>query len=298
MILGVGLLTVALIALLLPAAAPAGVRCGVKDGTLKVFPPSGLGNYAEVVRAKKGKRVVVKDEDGTAKCNGAVARLPGLNEIRIVGRKKTKSISALNLIHGGFPNAKINVLAGSKFDILFVRGTSAGDRIGLADGRPEGSVTIDSGKAKTSARLAGLQRAVLIGAQGGDVLSASQWEAQLFLFGNSGNDRLSAGKKAASIFGNQGRDRVRGGRGRDLVVGGRGKDRFGDVDGSDYFKTRDRTRERIDCGAGRRDVVKRDGFDRLAHNCELVTVNRAAAAPPSPPQFRFAWAGRELLSHP
>jgi hypothetical protein len=303
-IAGAGLLAAALLILLvLPASASAGARCGVKDGVLKVFPPSGLGNFAEIVRGKTHKRVVVKDDKGIVKCNGETARLPTLDEIRAVGRKKTRSITALNMANGGFPRTEINVLAGSKFDIFFVLGRSkrtpggANDQIGLAGGRPDGSVTIDPGTDQTFARLAGVQRAVLVGARGNDFLSASQWEAQLFLFGNAGGDNLYAGKKAASIFGDQGGDRVHGGRGRDLIVGGDGHDRFGDVDGSDFFKTRDRTKEAIDCGPGRRDVVKRDGRDRLLGNCEFVTVNRAATPPPAPPEFRFAWAGRELFGN-
>lgn len=299
-ILAFGLLMVALLAL--PASASAGVRCGVKDGILKVFPPSGLGNFAEIGMAKTGKRVVVKDDKGVAKCNGEVARLPRLEEIRTVGRRKTRSITALNMANGGFPDTRINVLSGSRFDIFFVLGRSkrspggAGDRIVLRRGRSKGSVRLDPGQSQTRARLVGVQRAVIVGATGDDDIDAWRWDAQLFLYGNSGDDRLRAGKKPAAIRGNQGRDSLIGGRGADLIVGGSGKDEFWDFSGNDFFKARDGIGEKVDCGRGGRDVVMRDGSDRLDLTCERITTNRdSGSPPPPPPRFRFSWAGLSLL---
>jgi len=110
----------------------------------------------------------------------------------------------------------------------------------------------------TSARaivIRGGKRAeILIGSNGPDVLH-----------GSGGNDRLYGYAGKDQLFGGAGDDLLLGGRGDDLLVGGPGKDR-------------------IICGPGK-DRVFRDGYDRVASDCEIVKGPTKPPAPPAPRRY-------------
>jgi Ca2+-binding RTX toxin-like protein len=113
--------------------------------------------------------------------------------------------------------------------------------------------------------------------------------------GGPGDDRLTGGPRNDSLYGNSGRDVIRGGGGRDNVVGsggaddldgGTGNDRLLGGGGADLLRGgagRDRVesaeardlgerpaRDRVNCGAGRRDRALADRLDRVSR-CERVT---------------------------
>jgi hypothetical protein len=66
------------------------------------------------------------------------------------------------------------------------------------------------------------------------------------------------------IFGSDKRDKIKGTRGWDKIVSG---------GGNDTIKLRNGGRDRVNCGAGKRDEIKlkrRDDDDRIARNCEVI----------------------------
>lgn len=101
----------------------------------------------------------------------------------------------------------------------------------------------------------------LIGRGGSDVLG-----------GGPGADRIFGGPGADLINGGAGRDRLHGGPGDDAVVGGPGADRIFGGPGSDAINTRDRSRDMVDCGAGR-DTARVDRRD-VVRRCEKVKRTR------------------------
>ena len=65
------------------------------------------------------------------------------------------------------------------------------------------------------------------------------------------------------------RKALAGGRGNDKLNGGPGKDTFSGGAGNDRINARDGTKEKIDCGKGKKDRAKVDKKDRVKH-CEKV----------------------------
>ncbi len=108
------------------------------------------------------------------------------------------------------------------------------------------------------------------------------------LIGGTGNDRLSGGTGADRIYGGTGRDVLSGGRGNDTIAGNRGRDTISGGTGNDRINARDRTRDRIVCGAGR-DSVLADRIDSVAADCEQAT--QAVTTGVSVRQVAFTWEG-------
>jgi hypothetical protein len=108
-----------------------------------------------------------------------------------------------------------------------------------------------------------------------------------FLKGGAGEDVLTGGAGSDRLFGAGGRDLVRGGArgdeldgglGNDRLIGGAGLDMLGGGAGADRLEAReDRSageqpkKDRVDCGAGRRDRAVVDRRDRVSR-CERVTT--------------------------
>ncbi len=105
------------------------------------------------------------------------------------------------------------------------------------------------------------------GNSGNDVLKGDS--GRDLISGSFGGDRISGGSGNDRINGNSGNDVLNGSSGRDLIRGGSGRDRIGGGSGNDRINSRDRRRDRIDCGRGR-DSVAADRLDRIARNCERV----------------------------
>jgi hypothetical protein len=102
----------------------------------------------------------------------------------------------------------------------------------------------------------------LYGAGGRDVLNGGGGNDRLF--GGAGNDRLS---------GQAGRDSLDGGRGNDTLTGGSGVNSYSGGAGNDTVNARNRKRDTVNCGAGRRDRATVDKGDRV-RGCEKVTRAR------------------------
>jgi Ca2+-binding RTX toxin-like protein len=111
--------------------------------------------------------------------------------------------------------------------------------------------------------------------------------------GGPGNDVLFGSRRTNRLFGEGGGDLLHGREGDDELTGGRGNDRLldtGGVDdrldggpGADVLEDRDDRRigrpplrDRVDCGAGRRDRATVDRRDRV-RRCERVTRRRDRA---------------------
>jgi Ca2+-binding RTX toxin-like protein len=110
--------------------------------------------------------------------------------------------------------------------------------------------------------------------------------------GGSGNDLLFGGRVANQLLGQSGDDllhgragddELRGGPGDDRLVGGANADELGGGAGADSLEAReDRSvgeksrKDRVDCGAGRRDRATVDRRDRV-RRCEGVTRRRGRA---------------------
>jgi Ca2+-binding RTX toxin-like protein len=82
-------------------------------------------------------------------------------------------------------------------------------------------------------------------------------------------DELIGTKGPDQILGDGGNDRIFGGSGNDEIRGGSGRDHIDAGRGNDIVDARDRKRDTIDCGAGRKDVAIVDKVDRVK-NCERV----------------------------
>jgi Ca2+-binding RTX toxin-like protein len=91
------------------------------------------------------------------------------------------------------------------------------------------------------------------------------------LRGGAGNDRMNGTGGNDSLRGEAGNDRITGGAGADKIDVGRGRNRASGGAGRDSIRARNRARDRISCGGGR-DKVVADRRDRVARNCENVSL--------------------------
>lgn len=89
------------------------------------------------------------------------------------------------------------------------------------------------------------------------------------LIGDEGNDRLDGGDGDDTLNGGSGADQIDGGAGNDRIVGGAGPDRIDAGAGNDTVNAVDGKRDQVDCGSGRRDVIRADRGDKV-RNCEKV----------------------------
>jgi hypothetical protein len=81
--------------------------------------------------------------------------------------------------------------------------------------------------------------------------------------GNGGRDRVKGGP---------GRDKLKGGGGKDRIEGGGGKDKLSGGAGNDRLKASDRSRDKVNCGAGKKDRAVVDRRDKVSRSCEKVTL--------------------------
>lgn len=123
-------------------------------------------------------------------------------------------------------------------------GTPRDDRM---DGKG-GNDTLD-GLGGPDELFGGLGRDILRGGTGNDLL-----------FGGAGNDILDGGPGNDKLFGQAGSDRLTGGKGRDTLDGGAG---------NDTLNARDRTKDTVKCGSGRKDTATVDRIDKVS-GCERV----------------------------
>ena len=95
------------------------------------------------------------------------------------------------------------------------------------------------------------------------------------LSGNDGNDKLYGNdvlygaRGRDTLNGGKGKDRFFGGRGNDKLTGGAGVNRYSGGSGNDSINARNRSRETVSCGGGKRDRATVDRRDRVK-GCESV----------------------------
>jgi hypothetical protein len=132
----------------------------------------------------------------------------------------------------------------------------------------------------------------VLGGAGDDTIDAttnSDWQFEMALDGEPGNDVLNLGGSHGSAVGGDGDDvliagpfggRLNGGAGNDMIVGGAGddeidagpgQDRVAAGYGNDTIVARDAEADVTDCGGDAQDSVRADQLDVLA-NCETANV--------------------------
>ena len=113
-----------------------------------------------------------------------------------------------------------------------------------------------------------------LGDSGNDTLSCFPQGSACYLNGGAGDDVLTGDTGSDRLFGGRGRDLVRGGAGMDVLEGDAGADRL--VAREDESAGEKPRKDRVDCGAGRRDRATIDRRDRV-RRCELVTRRQERA---------------------
>ena len=124
-----------------------------------------------------------------------------------------------------------------------------------------------------------------VGGAGDDILRCSPTQAWCYLDGGLGDDVLTGGTASDRLLGREGNDLMRGGAnfdrlagglGDDRLVGGAGVDQLDGDSGADRLVSREdrsageaRVLDRVDCGAGRRDLAVVDRADDV-NRCERV----------------------------
>jgi hypothetical protein len=106
----------------------------------------------------------------------------------------------------------------------------------------------------------------LDGGPGDDLLTGGASRDRLF--GRRGNDVLRGAAGLDTLGGGPGDDRLVGGAGRDELAGDSGADRL--VSREDRSAGERTVRDRVDCGAGRRDRAAADRRDDVKRSCERV----------------------------
>jgi hypothetical protein len=102
------------------------------------------------------------------------------------------------------------------------------------------------------------------GESGDDVLRCFPRDTVCSLDGGSGDDRLTGGTSVDRLFGGRGDDFIHGGDDRDTLRGGPGADVLVSRE------ERSAARDRVECGAGRRDRAVADRRDHVKRSCERV----------------------------
>jgi uncharacterized delta-60 repeat protein len=129
------------------------------------------------------------------------------------------------------------------------------------------------------AQLAALARMARAG-EGNDAIRGGSGNDRLVgsggndrLTGDAGADRLDGGAGRDKLTGGAGNDTLAGGAGNDTLAGGAGRNRYAGGAGNDTLNAANGKKERVDCGAGRRDSARVDRVDRVK-GCERVRRRR------------------------
>lgn len=162
---------------------------------------------------------------------------------------------------GLLPGACANVKRGTKLaDVL--TGTAAGDRISAGSGNDR-----VSGLAGADCLFGQGGNDTLNGGSGNDRLNGAKGKDKLK--GGAGKDALAGGKGNDRLDGGKGNDRLDGGAGNDKLIGGKGKNRYRGGSGNDTINARNRKKETVNCGKGRKDRAVVDRKDKVK-GCEKV----------------------------
>ena len=120
------------------------------------------------------------------------------------------------------------------------------------------------------AQLTALTRAAAAG-EGNDSIRGGRGDDRIV--GGGGNDKLTGDAGNDRVDGGAGRDTLSGGAGADRLSGGAGRNRYSGGAGNDKISAANGKKDRVDCGAGRRDSARVDRADRVK-GCEKVRRRR------------------------
>ncbi len=151
-----------------------------------------------------------------------------------------------DLLCGLFGNDTINGLAGN--DTLWGDACGKLARLQPAQALRDGNDTIAGGDGNDR----------LYGAGGNDSLR-----------GGNGNDRLFGGAGNDTLKGEAGKDKLDGGAGNDKLNAGKATNSLAGGSGNDSINARNRKKETVNCGSGRKDTATVDRIDRV-RGCEKV----------------------------
>ncbi|HYH58408.1 MAG TPA: FG-GAP-like repeat-containing protein [Thermoleophilaceae bacterium] len=110
----------------------------------------------------------------------------------------------------------------------------------------------------------------LLGGGGNDKLYGAGGKDALL--GGKGNDKLIGGAGNDKLKGEAGKDTLTGGAGNDRLTGGGGKNKYKAGPGNDTVKAKNKKKETVNCGPGKKDKATVDKNDKTK-GCE--TVKRA-----------------------
>ena len=258
-----------LVALLLPAAAQAGVA-KVEGKRLQYVSFAGEVNDVTVTRVSD-LVIRVKEASGMPLQAGTGCEHVAADEVSCTYTGTSKRVTHLSgevylhdgddksrgplVTHGGEGNDEI-VHDHEYFDDLFNYGF-------LTSGGPGNDTIVGQGE----------------GGQGDDTLRALPGKRAGF-HGGPGDDRKGEkadpgpqgdpASQADVLSGGDGDDHLVGGYGDDRLTGGAGRDRLDGGVANDTVNARDRTRDKVRCGPGR-DRVSADRNDSVARDCEVVS---------------------------
>ena len=139
---------------------------------------------------------------------------------------------------------------------LRVYGTENDDVITLAQsGSTADRLVVSVNGATAKFVLSRIQNIFVYGNSGNDKITFNQKYGAIFsasrLYGGAGNDTLIAGSGNDRLYGGNGNDRLYGGNGKDILDGGSGTDRLYGQGGNDLFANSKKS-ERMDFGKGDR----------------------------------------------
>ncbi|HYH58396.1 MAG TPA: triple tyrosine motif-containing protein [Thermoleophilaceae bacterium] len=110
----------------------------------------------------------------------------------------------------------------------------------------------------------------LLGGDGNDKLFGAGGKDKLL--GGKGNDKLKGDAGNDTLKGDAGKDTLDGGKGNDKLTGGGGKNKYKGGPGNDTLKAKNKKKETVNCGPGKKDKAVVDKTDKTK-GCE--TVKRA-----------------------
>ena len=151
-----------------------------------------------------------------------------------------------DLICGLLGNDRVNGLAGN--DTLWGDACGKVAKLQPAQVLTDGNDTITGGDGNDA----------LYGAGGKDSLS-----------GGNGNDKLFGGPGADTLKGEAGNDRIDGGAGNDRLAAGKGRNSLAGGNGDDSLNARNRKKDTVNCGGGKKDTATVDRVDKV-RGCERV----------------------------
>jgi hypothetical protein len=267
------------VVLVSPSAGEAAVRCQYNPRTLVLAVTATAGSEAGIRRV--GPEIRVSELfTRTLSCAPVPVTVTNTDQIKVVA--KEGSVAWIELRGGpfapgrtaeedGFPEIEFTL---SGADFAEVMGGPSPDHFQFLKAGGKTGVNLNADEDEdldvTVVETVPSFFVAFDGGRGDDLIDArGNPGPSMFAAGGPGDDTLAAGRSGAVLDGGSGRDRLVGSPVGDLIAPGRGVDLVKAQSGSDLVElSADRSRDKIDCGAGRDAVGHSEAFDRL-RSCEI-----------------------------